>query len=291
MRKGLFLSVCLIVLCAYGSFNKTNGQSGFIQKNDLYIGVDEKSFGGITEDEYHYALDRVADVYDEMVIDKGAKLDIVRSWDSGEVFALAKRDGDQWIIEMNGGLARHEDMNFDGFSLVACHELGHHFGGLPKKSSWWPAAAWIVAEGQADYYSVSKCLRKVFANDNNKRIVAGMEIPRIVTNKCKKAWKTDSEVAMCQRTAMAGRVVANFFESIIGNEKVANFETPDSNIVPSTNFSGYPSIQCRLDTYFAAALCSIDKNVDPSNTDKNRGNCTRENDQSIGARPLCWYHP
>jgi len=71
---------------------------------------------------------------------------------------------------MFGGLARHETMTPDGFATVVCHELGHHLGGVPKKFSWF-GNSWASNEGQADYFGIMKCLRKMFEHEDNVKIV------------------------------------------------------------------------------------------------------------------------
>jgi len=74
----------------------------------------------------------------ELVIDK--------HWEDGTVNAYASENGNNDVISMFGGLARHPAITPDAFYLVACHEIGHHLGGAPKKGN----TQWASNEGQAD---------------------------------------------------------------------------------------------------------------------------------------------
>ena len=84
---------------------------------------------------------------------------------------------------MFGGLARHKLVTPDGFALVACHEMGHHLGGAPRRGGW------ASNEGQSDYYATTKCARRIWAEDNNAaimqdRISKGLEISEKAQQEC-----------------------------------------------------------------------------------------------------------
>src|SRR5690606_8921942 len=131
------------------------------------------------------------------------RLNAIKEWDDGTVNAYADRNGGTWNIILYGGLARHPAITEDGLALAACHELGHHIGGAPKKSTYF-GSSWITNEGQADYFATLKCLRKYFRNDNNAQIVAKLEIPDSVRKKCSKQFSNKDDNLICQRSAMAG---------------------------------------------------------------------------------------
>ena len=53
----------------------------------------------------------------------------------------------------------------------------------------------------------------------------------------------------------------------------------------------HPASQCRLDTYFAGALCNADHYQDVDDSDAEIGTCVRSEEMVLGVRPLCWYKP
>jgi hypothetical protein len=277
-----------------------DGNGGFLPENDLYIPAGMKGLkGGLTEAQFNSAIDKVEAVYAPIVSSLGGNLKIERKWDDGTVNAYASQSGKTWNVAMFGGLARHNTITEDGMSLVVCHEIGHHIGGAPKKGGtsgggWWGggagASSWASNEGQADYFATLKCLRKSFLNDNNSAIVAAMEVPKALTDACKKSTKGDKEdTALCIRTSMAGKSVSDLF-SDLGRLPATKFETPDSKVVTTTD-DNHPKAQCRLDTYFQGSLCDISMNEDVSQKEEVKGTCHPSLGHKIGTRPLCWFKP
>lgn len=255
------------------------GTTECIPKNNLLI-PESMNFSGITKEEFMDVLDKVEKVYAPIIEEHGATLDVVRSWDDDTVNAQAWQTGKTWHIEMFGGLARHEETTVDGMALVACHELGHHVGGMPRQT-------WASNEGQSDYYGSLKCLRKVWAKDDNQAIVAKLEIPKTVSDKCSSEHKNANDAAICMRGSLAGMALGRLLGSL-GGQKMPKFETPDSKIVKKTNHA-HPRAQCRLDTYFAGSVCKVEHTVDVSNTDAEVGVCSRKFGETAGVRPLCWF--
>lgn len=282
-----------------------DGKGGFLPENDMYIPVGAKGInGGITEAQFNNAIDKVVSIYAPIVSSMGAKLVVERKWTDGTVNAYASQSGKTWSVAMFGGLARHKTITEDGMALVVCHELGHHIGGAPKKGAstttggggWWGGSSggtvsrWAGTEGQSDYFATLKCLRKTFLNENNTAVVASMTIPKALTDACKKATKNDKEdSAICIRTSMAGKSVADLFADL-GKLPEAKFDTPDAKVVTRTDES-HPKAQCRLDTYFQGALCDVGMNEDVSQTEEVKGTCHGTLGHKIGTRPLCWFAP
>ncbi|MBK25729.1 MAG: hypothetical protein CME70_17150 [Halobacteriovorax sp.] len=261
---------------------------GYLPKNDMKIPPYEKwdksmrGLRGIDESEFNMVLDKVYDVYAPIVRKFNGNLVIQREWHNSEVNAYAERQGSNFIIKMFGGLARHHVMTADGFALVACHEVGHHIGGAPK----YPGT-WAASEGQSDYFANSKCLRKVFAKDDNEEIIKGMSIPNFVREKCEASFKKSKEQALCMRFSMAGQAAASLF----ANGNTPQFDTPDPSVV-STTYNKHPQPQCRLDTYFAGSICPVEDDEDMGQSDPNKGSCNRASKEyAYGYRPLCWYKP
>jgi hypothetical protein len=266
------------------------GVTGIVEDNKLWIGPDAKDISSVTKESFNSILDKVEAIYTPILKDMGKKLSVIRKWDDGTVNAYAQRSGNTWKISMFGGLARHATVTGDAFALVACHEVGHHIGGAPKKRSFF-SSSWASNEGQADYWGTSKCLRKFMEDDDNVSLMSKIEVPALAKEKCESSFsKSGNELAMCLRGAMAGMSLANLFRALRNLEDPLQFDTPDPRVVKKTNDS-HPAPQCRLDTYFHGALCDRDAYQDADQKDPSVGFCNRRDNYTDGIRPLCWYKP
>ena len=282
----LLLGTCLLNPRAYSC---TENGTGFLPENDLKIPVSEKN-SGISEARYHAVIDKVSRVYEPIVKSHGATLRIDRRWASDVVNAGTYRDesNNHWHINLYGGFARHPQITEDGFALVICHEIGHHIGGAPKKL-YSQGAIWASTEGQSDYFATLKCLRKVFADDDNISIVDRMEVPRKVRNECRDSFQSDWEAALCMRTSIAGHSVTKV-NADSRQVPHPDFDVTDPTVVASTsNF--HPVPQCRLDTYFQGSLCPIPSSYPLSQTYETKATCHPNLQHQVGLRPHCWFKP
>lgn len=287
-------SLALVGLSALLSLPLSNactpdGVEGIMAENDMYIAVEDKSANDMTKIQFDKLLDTIEAIYSPIIAKRGKKLEIIRKWDDGTVNAYAQQVGNKWKVSMFGGLARHEAITVDGFALVACHELGHHIGGLPKKKTWF-SSNWATNEGQSDYFGTSKCLRKYMEGDDNIAMVSNMNIPQAAHDKCEANFSNAEDIAICLRGAMAGHALGSVFKGLKKLSRDLKFTTPDTNVVRKT-FHGHPAPQCRLDTYFAGAICEIDAYTDVSDRDVNQGVCNRRDGHEDGIRSLCWFKP
>ncbi len=213
-------------------------------------------------------------------------------------------------VRMYGGLARHPSVNVEAFATVVCHEIGHHLGGAPKTGGWNP---WAANEGQSDYFATAKCMRKFYTAEENEQYNKGVEISELAYTNCVSMFSGDRQKMInCFRSASGGESLATLLrdlgESGRANKKtqfalpivlrlsspgpiipIPEFGTPDPNIVKRT-YNRHPAAQCRLDTYFQGALCSLSHELTPDNKDSTVGMCNRS-DFTQGVRPLCWYKP
>jgi hypothetical protein len=191
---------------------------------------------------------------------------------------------------MFGGLARHETITPDGLALVACHEIGHHLGGAPKKTDFDGSLAWAANEGQADYYGTSKCIKRLFEKDDNLGILRNINVDTFAVENCKTQYETEQDVAICERASMAGMSLAQLFKSIRRSDVFPRFDTPDKKFIQET-FHGHPAPQCRLDTYFAGALCNKDPYIDfADDLASDTGACSLRDDSfKLALRPNCWF--
>ncbi|MBI4424819.1 MAG: hypothetical protein HY554_13895 [Elusimicrobia bacterium] len=252
---------------------------GFLPSNNLRIPVGDVHARGIEQGMFDQVLDRVEKVYAPLVAAKGGRLVVHRLWDNATVNASAYQSGSDWHVNMYGGLARHAAVTADGFALVACHELGHHLGGIPRK------AGWATNEGGADYYSTLKCLRRVF--DPAGRPAA---VDPAVASACDEAFGDPDARHQCMRASMAGLSVASLFQALRPGSSPPAFSTPDPSVAKRT-VDSHPPGQCRLDTYWQGALCPKPVDEDVSNAKEEPGACTLSQGHFVGLRPLCWYKP
>lgn len=293
MKKWLKISLLSLNLLSFGSLAcDLHGHSGFLPKNNLKIPVGENLVGGITEDQFNSVMDKMESLYSDVVAKTGKKFVIERLWTDPTVNAYADQNTPGVdTIHMFGGLARHPETTMDSMALVACHELGHHLGGAPRKSD--PKTKkliWAANEGQADYWGTMKCLRHYFENDDNVAIVKDLSLTSEVVNNCQAVYSNANEIASCERAAMAGLSLGKLLNSIMQGKAEVSFGTPDPSVVAKT-FDDHPQAQCRLDTYFQASLCDHGFSETVSSTNANTGVCSIRNGDKIGNRPLCWYKP
>lgn len=282
------LSVLLALQSAQTLACDIHGKSGFVPENSLNIPVGMKA-ANMTETQFNKVIDRVLAVYrTEIELENKIKLVIEKKWKDGTVNAYAKQPGDgTWIVAMFGGLARHPEITEDAFATVVCHELGHHIGGAPKKKGLF-ASTWASNEGQADYFGVMKCLRRVFEKDRNTEIARRLNAPTLVKTKCASQYLSLEERAICERSSMAGLALGKFFRSLSKDVAKVDFTTPDKAVVVQTN-DNHPASQCRVDTYFQASLCDRSTSEKVSNSDAHAGVCSKRNGDKVGLRPACWY--
>lgn len=294
MNKGLLATAVLTMSAVVTVLSLQHIHcEGFVPENDMYITENMASMvGGITEAEFNGVLDRIESMYGEEVKKKGGTLTVSRQWENGTVNASAQQFAKNWTINMFGGLARHPAITIDGFALVACHEMGHHLGGAPKIGGWFNPNKWATNEGGSDYYSTFKCLRRFFKEDNNTAaILSKTDLDPVAVRECKAAFTDKNDRMYCVRGTMAGHSVSALFQDLRGQETAASLDTPDQRKVNKTAHS-HPDTQCRLDTYFAGALCPIPVSQGYSNTDYHNGFCAdRAKYPARSIRPRCWFKP
>jgi len=289
MLKKLILLTALSLVANTAFPCTEDGSTGILPENDMWISTDAKSISTIDEKEFNAVIDKVVAIYDPIISQMGGKLNVERNWDDGTVNAYASRRGGTWNVAMFGGLARHNTITSDGFALVVCHELGHHIGGAPKKASFF--STWASNEGQSDYFATAKCLRRVFrAEMNSAQVVSQLNVPKVVVDQCSAQFSAQEDQLICQRGAMAGLSTAKLFQALRNQTTEPEFDSPDTNVVSRTN-DNHPATQCRLDTYYSGALCSVDELVDVDQKDEAVGVCYRDSGDIDGVRPLCWFAP
>lgn len=278
-RKLMTSAVLLLALFALSSVPRTRTLcEGFLPPNNMRIPVGDVRAKGIDEAAFNEVLDKAEAIYAPVISAKGKRLVVNRLWDDPTVNASAQQRGNNWIINMYGGLARHAAVTKDGMLLVACHELGHHLGGFPL----YGRADWASNEGSSDYFANLKCLRLTLEG------AAPANTDPIAKAGCSAAYPEGPDRNRCEAGTMAGASVSALLAELGGSPK-PTLGTPDTSAVDET-YDGHPEAQCRLDTYYQGSLCGKPVKDDVSRTGPN-GGCTKTEGFQIGLRPRCWYAP
>lgn len=268
---------------------------GFFPKNNIIIPMGLTN-DGISEQEFNQVLDRLEKVYTPIIAAKGGKLVVERDWTNGEFNAYANQSpwAQEWVVHFFGGMARAKGMTIEGFTIVTCHEMGHHIGGAPKVGGF--MGAWASNEGQSDYFATLRCLKEVWPAAENANYVANkVNLDPLARKACTEAHTNVDDQNICMRGAMGGLDLTGAFNTYLREEKKKNppplaFDTPNKTVVTKTDNS-HPEAQCRLDTYFQGALCGADTRIALDDRDPSAGTCNTSKGDKVGVRPLCWYKP
>lgn len=269
--------------------------------NNMHLFDRRKSTANITEQQFNQIVDDVVRLWQPIAQAKGVNLVAEKLWDDSTVNASAFQSGRNWYISMYGGLARRPEITPDGFALVVCHELGHHFAGYAFSSGW----AWASNEGQSDYFATQTCARYLWGRDQQTNAAWRFRennLSQVAEQKCLAAWPNNTNAqGWCFRAAAASLSTSTLL-SVLGSSPAPTFETPDTRVVSRMN-SGHPAAQCRLDTYFAGALCTknLDINIIPgkgnpkgqmsveAELEAMKHSCGEQEGFTLGTRPKCWF--
>jgi len=274
------LSLCAVtLLVSFAPHTPSQSLCHITDSHEDRIPVNAGS--GIDQATFNRVIDNFTAVYKPIVKENGFKLSIVRKWSDETVNANTTVSGSSWVINAYGGLARYPTMDYNSFLMVMCHEMGHHLGG-------YPANDWASNEGQSDYYATMKCFRRM-ADAGFVDNVNDSNVSKSVRDACSANHKTKDAICLCEKGAETGYTLANIL-NMLGKGKPINFDTPDKNKVNHTDDS-HPDAQCRLDTYYAGAVCGVSHSIEFSRNEPKTGACSEEGGTKIAVRPNCWYFP
>jgi hypothetical protein len=252
----LLLVLSLFATCSASAtaFTKHN----FMPKNVMYIAPGAAE-DGISQEDFNKALDAFEKEWRPVVEKKGLKLQINRLWEDGTVNSDTDVENGVFIINSYGGLARYKGITYDGYMLVACHELGHHLAGAPifaGEPGWGGGGPSI--EGESDYWATLKCAKIMMKKNMNRVTAASLSLAGVLAD--------------------------------LEGSPMPKVDTPDSSVVTEI-YEAHPQAQCRLDTYIAGMRCRASGNM--SDKDARVGSCYKYKytKSSVGSRPLCWFKP
>lgn len=243
------------------------------------------SASGITKEVFEEVLERFKGHYEKDFTSQGLEIDFTMDWNNTWYNAQTGWSGPKKVrFFFSGELARGKYMTPDGLLFVACHEAGHHFGGLPKKT-------WATAEGGADYYAALKCMRSILKNDPMNLKAEELELHEGVRAKCREVYPDTEDYLICLRTAKAGEDMTRAFE--FRSSKKENTESMFFHELPavSESLTGYPSRLCRAETAFQGSICNKGPEFPVSFTNEAEGYCHENNGDTFGMRPKCWFKP
>ncbi|MCB9073881.1 MAG: hypothetical protein H6623_09685 [Bdellovibrionaceae bacterium] len=194
-------------------------------------------------------------------------------------------------VTLSRALLNSPRMSKDGLRLTICHELGHLFGGAPRRNipMDWPGPmaedgkSLTSSEGEADYYAPS-CLKDWFA----KVTILNNSEYDVHSTDYQQAYKVCTEhgftVAAMQDHCVRSLLAAKNFLTLVADFQV-DIRGHDPEVVPQTIIDMYPSRQCRMDTLRARTLCPDPHEKQWDFVMDKKSDCT----QIVGQRPACWY--
>lgn len=299
-RVGTVFAATLAMCGGFGAsaLSSTHNES-FAPANDLHLEDNMMFAANMTQAEFNKIVDDIITIYKPLAKANGGNLSANKNWSDSTVNASANQFFSWWSVNMYGGLARRPEVTPDGFAMVVCHEVGHHFGGFPFVGG----SGWAANEGQSDYFATHACAPMLWKTQLTENAAFRETASPYVKEKCDAAWKTEDEQNLCYRISLAGESLARLL-AVLGKTDEPHYETPNATVVTETDDS-HPEAQCRMDTYLAGGLCSLvyDEKVIPSRkhskgensleaeTDSAKYACTAGGLQTIGLRPTCWFKP
>lgn len=177
---------------------------------------------------------------------------------------------------------KYPTMKEDTFTFILCHELGHTFA---RKSMLREDGSRISPEGYSDYWSAAVCLKKIFSAIPSREVVTPDPFVQL---KCDSVYKTNIDRIVCYRIAAAGMDFGTQMHLFVKSLSPADTQTgfyakPDYKKKETIFFDNYPSLQCRMETALAGALCPT------SEKRWTMGIANWACETGAGARPSCWY--
>ncbi len=171
-------------------------------------------------------------------------------------------------IFLAGGVLTNQFFTEETFLALACHEVGHLYGGLPWDTSH------LSYEGQADYYAANICMKKYYLN-YPQELAKKTYLHEHYFKTCQKQYTSKQEIRICVKTMQAGLNLA-IASALAINEILLPGPAIDEHYQTDHTLVGRDSPQCIADTFEAGAICSL---------------TTEKSPQSCSNKPKCWFKP
>ena len=279
-------------LALLSAISMPDGYANILPPNNLHLEDSPQITSNISRSQFNKMIDKAEDFYTPIIESHGGKFIVNKYWSRSIVNATAEKDGDKWIVNMYGGMARRPEITKDAFMMVVCREIGHHLAGMPQYDEW------ASVEGQSDFFAAHVCAKNMWADEHERNSDFATEVHQVAKRKCDQIYTIEAERHICYRTTTAGARLAALL-AYLSRNTLPSFHTPDQSVVKRTKRS-HPAIQCRFDTYIAGALCSTrfddfhipgrEGSRRDSELDQLKYSCSQTNpDHFFSARPKCWY--
>lgn len=297
-------SLASIFTLLLGSFLSFSSFATFLPENEIRYETLSLGPSNISQSDFNQLIADVQKVYEPIVSGVGGKLSISGNWRDEKANAGAAQMFGTWRVQISGGLARRPELTADGFTLILCHELGHHLGGFAFGQARSPfEGTWAANEGQSDYFAAQVCSRKLWGAQVDKNQEFKTQVVPFAREKCDQVWQSEDDRNLCYRVTVATESVIRTMAALKG-EPMVQFNTPDTKVVEKTS-DAHPATQCRMDTSFQAALCPafFDEKMIPGKSapggvfgieaerEAASSSCAAYSGYSLGLRPLCWFKP
>ncbi|HAZ08586.1 MAG TPA: hypothetical protein DCZ01_08725 [Elusimicrobia bacterium] len=248
--------------------------------------------GRFTRDTVDDYIGRINDLYKEEVAKRKAVLVFHNFWNSdinnSYAWQAVGTNPMEYHVKIEGGYSRHPAMTEEALVHGICHEVGHHLGGAPLKTSQnrLELGIRVSVEGQADYFASMICFKRVFAD--HARDLSQEEsarIPEALKQSCRRVYGSGNQFKLCLMTISAGLISVE--ASTEGTSQPPPKLDRNDTLVVDQTIENEPSRQCRLDTVVAGALCNKEEKLffeDPT-----QGVCGSLEGEQTGQRPHCWF--
>jgi len=239
----------------------------------------------VTEAQSQEVIGRLSALYAQDVAALGGRLDIAELETMRfDAFANQMPNGD-FQVRLTKAVRFQQEMSLDGYTLIACHEIGHHVGGVPLFTN-----GTMSVEGEADYFGNLKCMRRYLESLPANELFAAPAPSLDLIARCTKKFSNSTEIQVCARSLQASVDLGRVLDVMSGVAiQPGRLDTPDTSVV-SVTFEDHPATQCRVDIYRAGALCQVSLREPVSRMDPNVGVCTQQIDPAQ-QRPRCFYSP
>ena len=238
MRFSLCVLFCVLTSQA--------ASASILPPNNLHLKDNMLFAANMSEREFSERVDDLVRLWQPVASAYGVRLSAQKLWQDSTVNAYAEQSGSSWRILMFGGLARRPEITGDGFSLVVCHELGHHFGGYYFYGA--GAIRKMSSEGSADYFATQVCAPALWGNDHAENARYRSLADAVTRRECDAVWSGTRAQNLCYRSTLAGQSLSRLFANLAGTSSPRP-GTPNLSQVRST-YTSHPEAQCRMDTYF-----------------------------------------
>lgn len=175
-------------------------------------------------------------------------------WKNPYIAGGSKKNEGLFSILLYGGLVRARFSTLGTVASVICHELGHNLAGPPYQQFPGENPHWSSSEGQADMFVTSDCLPRLYdrlkkqaphwIEPSNEPSTKALCERSLNPEKCE--WVATSAIDMIQ-------MIQVYFDT---DQPFANPVLWSKENTTETIHTRYPSYQCRMDIYKAAAADS-----------------------------------